>query len=185
VGIALALRPRPRELTGALLASLPAAGVGYLAHDLVEDRLGKPGPTAALLAAAGIALVVADRAPETRAASARDVSVAAVAQAAALVPGVSRSGATIIALRRRGVRREDALRTSLVMSLPITVGAAALTTVRSGRTPPLVPSGLAAVTAYVAARRVRGSLRLTSGSAAYRLALATAVALRLRKESSR
>ncbi|MCW2671581.1 MAG: Bacitracin resistance protein BacA [Frankiales bacterium] len=182
VGLAAALRPGPGELANVLPATVPAAVAGLLAQDLVERRLGRPGPTAALLAAAGVGLLVADRQAALHPVTRADRAAAGVAQVVALVPGVSRAGATLTALRLRGVRRDDALRTSLVMSLPVTAGAAFLTAARSRRTPAVVPSLVAGVASYVTARNVVGSSRLYSGSALYRLALAGAVAARLRKE---
>jgi undecaprenyl-diphosphatase len=183
LGIAAAVRPRPRELPRAMLATVPAALVGTLAQGAVERRLGGPGPTAVLLAGAGIVLLLADRAPQSRPAERRDVLLAGGAQIAALAPGVSRSGITISALRLRGVTREEALRTSLVLSLPVTLGAAALTARRSRSAPAPLPTALAAVSAYITARRVRGvSAGFLSGSALYRLAVAGAVGARLRKE---
>ena len=183
-GIALALRPSFEELVGVLPATFPAAVVGLLAQDAVERRLGRPGPTAALLAVVGLQLLLVDRRPASRPVDAADIRAAGEAQVAALVPGVSRSGATLLALRRRRVRRADALRTSLVMSLPVTIGAAGLTAARARRTPALLPTLLAGGASYVAARQVVGSPRLYSGSALYRLGLAAAVAARLRKEKS-
>lgn len=183
VGLGLALRPTATELARALPAAVPAAAVGYVAHDWVERRFGKPLPTAALLAGFSVALAVADRRPQQGAVTPTDLAVAGAAQVAALAPGVSRAGVTLLALRARGVRREEALRTSLVMSLPITAGAAALTVMRARRTPALVPSFLAGVASYAAGRRVRPSDRLVSGSALYRLAVAAAVAVKVsRKE---
>jgi undecaprenyl-diphosphatase len=158
--------------------------VGLVAQDAVERRLGRPGPTAALLAVVGLQLAAVDRRAATRSVHGSDLAAAGAAQVTALVPGVSRSGATLLALRWRQVRREDALRTSLVMSVPITLGAAGLTAARSRRTPALLPSLLAGGASYLTARRVVGSSRFYSAAAIYRLGLATAVAIRLRKEKS-
>lgn len=150
---------------------------------MVERRLGRPGPTAAILAGAGLVLWAADRRPEERAIGTADVVAASLAQVAALVPGVSRSGATLTALRLRGVPRQEALRFSLLLSLPITLGAAGLTSVRARHTPALGPSVLAAGAAWVTTRGVRSaSPRLFPASAVYRLVVAAAVAVRLRKE---
>jgi hypothetical protein len=69
----------------------------------------------------------------------------------------------------------------MLMSLPITAGAALLTMVRARTAPPARPVGLAAVTALTTAVTVnRASRRFVSAAAAYRLGLATAVAVRLR-----
>lgn len=138
------------------------------------------------MALSAAALYVADRqaetGPEHEVPSSQDVRAAALAQVAALAPGVSRSGACLTALRARGVDRERALRVSLLMSLPVSTGAAALTAVRGRALPPLGPAALAALTAYGAARRVPPARRVVVGSVAYRLVVAAAVAARRAKE---
>ena len=73
-----------------------------------------------------------------------------MAQACALVPGVSRSGATLAAARRRGFAREDARRLSRHVAVPVIAGAAALKGVRAGRRG-FAGSGAAQITAGVAA----------------------------------
>ena len=186
LGIALALHDdvRTADIGGLARATLPAAAVGFLVQDLVERRLGGPGRTAAALAGAGVLLWLADRRPELRPVSPADTSVAGLAQVAALVPGVSRSGATLTALRMRGVGRDEALRHSLVLSLPVTLGAAGLTTWRTRQAPALVPTALAAATSWAATRAVLPvTPRLFPGSAVYRLGIAAVVAARLRREN--
>ena len=209
IGLAVALRDdvrtlRPAEVRRVLLSAAPAAVTGLLLHDVVERRLGRPGPTAALLALSAAALWLVDRQAEspqpstaplspaglvggsaldapTRPAQ-RGMAAASLAQVTALAPGVSRTSATLTAFRAGGVGRDEALRTSLLMSLPVTLGAAALTAVRGRAVPPLVPTLVAGVTAHAAARRVRATERFVGGSVLYRLAVATAVAVRLRRE---
>jgi len=192
-GLALALRDdltslRPAEARRLALSAAPAAVAGLLLQDVVERRLGGPRRTAALMAASAAALWVADRQGDSgqrdRPAhvTSRDVTAASLAQVAALAPGVSRTGVTLTALRARGVDREQALRTSLLMSIPVTVGAAGLTAVRGRARPPLVPTALAAGTAYATARRVPSARTVVAASVAYRLVLAAAVAVRRAKE---
>jgi undecaprenyl-diphosphatase len=191
VGLALAMRHDVRTLTPTqvrriVLSSAPAAVAGLLLEDVVERRLGKPKPTAALLAASAVALWLADRRPQPhpphRGTEGGVLVLAALAEVPALAPGVSRTGATLTALRARGVARDDAMTTSLLMSLPVTLGAAGLTAVRGREAPPLVPTALAGLSAYAAARRVRPSRGLVVACVAYRLGLAAAVAARLRRE---
>jgi undecaprenyl-diphosphatase len=193
VGLALALRHDVRTLTPAAVrrtvaSAAPAALAGLLLHDAVERRLGRPGSTAALLGVAAAALWVADGQAESGnpgrsgAVTGRDIRAAALAQIPALAPGVSRTGATLTALRARGVGRDEAMRTSLLMSVPVTLGAAGLTAVRGREVPALVPTVLAGVGAYATARRVRASRGLIAACVAYRLGLAAAVAARLRRE---
>jgi undecaprenyl-diphosphatase len=187
VGLAVALRddlrrlppPRVRRL---VLSAVPAAAVGALAHGVVERKLGRPAATAALLAGSGVLLALADRSTGERLPDDADVAMASLAQTTALVPGVSRAGATLTALRARGVDREAAVRLSLLMSLPVTAGAAALTAVRARQAPPLVPTAMAGLGAYAAARRLHPTRGWVVGSVLYRLGVSAAVAVRLRRE---
>lgn len=189
LGLGVALRQDvaalDRRTAGWLaLSTLPAAAAGLVAQDVVESRLGTPGRTAALLAGAGLLMWAADRRPQDGAVGPREAAAAAAAQVVALAPGVSRSGATLTALRALRVPREDAVRFSLLMSLPITAGAAGLTVVRARTAPPAVPTALAAVSALGAGTLLRGrTRRLLSGAALYRLGLATTVAVRRARES--
>lgn len=190
------LRALDRRALGLLAAAtVPAAAAGLLAADVVERRLGRPPQLAALLAAAGLLLAWADaraeRSPGTGRSELGDVgpreaAAAGLAQVAALVPGVSRSGATLTALRLAGVEREAASRFTLLLSLPVTAGAALLTLARTpgpARTAALRTMWPGAVTAAVAgattvtrlAGHNRGSVR---AAALYRLGVAAAVAWR-------
>lgn len=114
----------------------------------------------------------------------RQAALAGLAQTAALVPGVSRSGATLTALRAAGVARPAAERFSLLMSLPITAGAAGLTLARARSIPPgaLPGAAAAAVAGALAVRRRPG--RSLAGPAIYRLGLAAVVARRLVREGA-
>lgn len=185
LGIALAVdRPDARTALLAGATSVPAAVAGLLAAEAVEARLGRPRQLAALLAAAGLAMALADRRPEAVGVGPREAAAAALAQVAALAPGVSRSGAALTALRLARVRRADAERFSLLMSLPVTAGAAALTLARSDRgqlralAGPLlagVPAAALAGHLAVRARSRRASHALVT-FALYRLALAVVLA---------
>ena len=182
IGVGLALRPHLRraDLGRVLLTSVPAGVAGVVAQDVVEERLGRPGPTAALLAGAGVLMWLADRRPQDGSIGTREAAAASIAQVLALAPGVSRSGAALTALRLQRVPREEALRFSMLMSLPVTVGAGVLTAGRARRAPSLGPSALAAAAAYAAGRAIeRSGFRVVSAAAAYRLAVAAAVARRL------
>ncbi|HTR88546.1 MAG TPA: undecaprenyl-diphosphate phosphatase [Solirubrobacteraceae bacterium] len=109
-----------------------------------------------------------------------------VAQALALAPGVSRSGATLTAARARGFAREDAAELSWHTALPVLLGASALKgwrLWRDGR-PEIGWGGLAlgGVSAFVAtllsarlARRMRLSERPLLGFAIYRCGLAAVI----------
>ena len=103
-------RGGPRAGRSALLAlaTAPPALAGLLLEGPIERRLSAPGAMAAGLVAGSVALVAADRRPQARAAGdARpaDALWLGLAQAAALAPGVSRSGAVRAAARARGFAR--------------------------------------------------------------------------------
>jgi undecaprenyl-diphosphatase len=189
--------------TAALLAGtcVPAAVAGLLVADRLEQRLSRPGQLAALLAAAGALLWVVDHGAERRDGLLRQAdagpsgpigrhhaALAAFAQIPALVPGVSRSGATLTALRAAGVDRQTAERFSVLMSLPVTAGAAVLTLARADpsalrRLAPClgVGAGCAALAGAAAARVLRRRPgRTATGPAMYRLALAAAVLRKVR-----
>jgi undecaprenyl-diphosphatase len=82
------------------------------------------------MAVMGIVLFLADRAArgtgEARGVTLRDALLIGAAQALAIIPGVSRSGATISMGLVLGYRREEAARFSFLLATPIVVGAAAL-----------------------------------------------------------
>jgi undecaprenyl-diphosphatase len=178
------------------LSLLPPAIAGYRYERQIEGRLGSPRATAAALLAGSAAMVVADRRPQTRGpgdARPADGLALGLAQAGALVPGVSRTGATLAVARWREFTRDQSNLLSRTVALPVIVGAAALKTVRlrrRGLEPGLgraIAAGTAASFAStIIAQRV---LRLVDGDralwpyAAYRAALAAIVLVRVAQES--
>lgn len=175
------------------LSFLPPAVVGYLGERQIERRLGGPGTTAAGLIAGAVAMADADRRRQERGpgdATALDGLALGVAQAAALVPGVSRNGATLAAARTRRFTREQANVLSRTVALPVIVGATILKGVRlrrRGIAPELrraMAAGIAAsFLSTLASQRLIDLVerdRALWPYAAYRVALAGAVLVRLR-----
>lgn len=118
-----------RRLAVIALSFVPPAFAGLTFERQIEGRLGGPGATAAGLALGAVGMLAADRLPQFRGrgeASAADGLALGLGQAAALVPGVSRNGATLIAARRRGFNREQANLLSRTVALPVIAGAALL-----------------------------------------------------------
>jgi undecaprenyl-diphosphatase len=111
-----------------VIGSIPGAIVGAAFESTIEDKLGQPWLIAVSLAVFGIILYVVDKiAPQTkrmRNLTWKSALTIGVAQAAALQPGVSRSGVTITASRAFGLTRESAARFSFLLALPIIGGAA-------------------------------------------------------------
>lgn len=176
-----------------LLSFAPPAALGYALERPIEERLGTPGTIAAGLAAGSVLMALSDLAPQQRGredVGALDALLLGVAQAAALVPGVSRNGATLAAARARRFTREDANVLSRHAALPIIVGACLLKGTRLAR------RGLPGGTAPAFAAGAGASFASTLGStwlirqverdrsllpyAAYRTALAALVAMRIR-----
>ena len=122
-----------RRLAWLLVATtIPAALVGYLFNDVIDQQFHGTGPgTAGLVAAmlvVGAAIMWAADRWGSQARRIDDVSVPVafaigVAQALALIPGISRSGVSISAGRIAGLDRESAARFSFLMAAPIILGA--------------------------------------------------------------
>jgi undecaprenyl-diphosphatase len=201
-GLALALGLGPRDAPAPArrvaflaLATAPAALAGLALERPIEERLGTPAALAAGLLAGSAALLAADRAPRGRGAEdagPADALALGLAQACALVPGVSRSAATLAAARARGFGRPGAARLSRAVGLPVLAGAAALKGLRLARRAPaadtrraLAAGAVAAFASTLAALPLARSLerdRALWPWAAYRAALAaTLLAARARR----
>jgi undecaprenyl-diphosphatase len=120
--------PGARLLLYLALASVPGALAGLLLDDWAETAFRSPGLVCLMMALMGVVLWAADRRAagqgEGEVVSFRDAMLIGVAQALAIVPGTSRSGATISMALFLGHRREAAARFSFLLALPITLGAA-------------------------------------------------------------
>lgn len=119
-----------RAIVSILLAFLPAVVVGVLAHGFVKSVLFEtPMLIAVMLILGGLVLLVIDRiAPppvhhDALALPFRKSLAIGLCQTLAMVPGVSRSGATIVGALLMGVEKRAAAEFSFLLSLP-TMGAA-------------------------------------------------------------
>jgi undecaprenyl-diphosphatase len=118
--------PRSRRLVVGLAAAfLPAAVAGLLAHDAIKRYLFNPVSVAAALVAGGVAMLVIERfAPKPRVFRVDDVPPGTafgigLAQVLSLVPGVSRSGATIMGGFCLGLSRAAATEFSFFLAIPV------------------------------------------------------------------
>lgn len=110
--------------------SVPAAVAGLLLNGWIEENLRQAWLVALMLIVVGGLMLVADR-RSRRDRGVLDVGLAdavliGLAQAAALIPGVSRSGATISTGLVRGLNREAAARFAFLLGTPAFFGAALL-----------------------------------------------------------
>jgi undecaprenyl-diphosphatase len=117
-----------RKLAWLLVAAtIPAAIVGVLFSSFFEDQIRQIGLVAFTLVIGGVILWLADHlGPRTKGVGDVTFPIAigiGVAQAVALVPGISRSGISISAGRFAGLDREAAARFAFLMATPITAGA--------------------------------------------------------------
>jgi undecaprenyl-diphosphatase len=112
-----------------VIGTIPGAIAGAAFESFIEKKLGAPGLIAIMLALFGVLLYVVDRRASTSLEMddlhLRDAILIGLAQAAALQPGVSRSGVTITAARALGIERQEAARFSFLLALPIIAGAGA------------------------------------------------------------
>ena len=112
-----------------ILASIPAGIAGFFLNDIVEKSLREPLVISVMLVAVGFVMLAAEKVAKYKdmeKVDYFDALLIGIAQATALVPGVSRSGITISAGLFKGFKREAAARFSFLISTPIIAGAALL-----------------------------------------------------------
>jgi undecaprenyl-diphosphatase len=115
-----------------ILATIPAAAIGFVGESWIDEHLhvnndGVRLAIAAFVVVGAVALWLADRLGSRR----REIDGLSVpgavtiglSQALALLPGISRSGATISTGLALGLSRESAARFSFLLATPITLGA--------------------------------------------------------------
>jgi undecaprenyl-diphosphatase len=128
----LAARSDPvsrRFLLNLLIAFLPAAIVGFLAHDWIKQRLFTPTVVASALVVGGLVILLIERwHPRERVPEVGDVLPPTalgigLGQVLSLVPGTSRSGATIMGGYALGLSRRAATEFSFFLSIPVMVAA--------------------------------------------------------------
>lgn len=115
-----------------LLAFLPAAVLGFLLHGFIKTYLFNPWTVSFALIVGGIAIIAIEhKVKEVRFTAIEDVPLRRVTaiglcQAAAMFPGVSRSGATIMGGLLLGLDRKSAAEFSFLLAIPTMLGASIL-----------------------------------------------------------
>ena len=121
-----------RFVRNLLIAFLPAAVVGLALHKKVEALLGNAPVVAVALIVGGVAILLVERFAkpgETRGIADIPIGTAAgigLIQCLSMVPGVSRSGATILGGVALGVERRTAAEFSFFLAIPTMLGASAV-----------------------------------------------------------
>lgn len=175
----------------------PPAVAGFVLGETIERRFGTVRTIAAGLFAGSLAMVAAElhggsrRSHEARPA---DGLALGLAQALALMPGLSRSGATTAAARLRGFAALDADRLSWQVGLPVIAGAALLQGARQARTGIATDqrcalaagSAAALLSTHLSARLLTPGrrLRLLPATIAYRMAIAGLVTQTMRARAA-
>jgi len=122
--------PESRLLWLIAMGSVPAAITGLLFSDWIEENLREPWLIAVMLAGVGTIMLVVDRRSQATRSIASlgvlDVALIGLTQASALIPGVSRSGATMTMGLFLHLTRDAAARFAFLLGTPAFVGAAAL-----------------------------------------------------------
>ena len=172
------------------IAFIPAAALGALLHGYIKEHLFSPITVAWALGAGGVVIIVAETFPRKPRVSGvdamtwRDALWVGIAQSAALYPGVSRAGATIIGGMLRGLDRRTATEFSFLLAVPTMLAAAGYDLLRSAEhlTPALAKDiAIGFVVSFFAALiAIRGLLRFISTNdfrpfGWYRLLLATVI----------
>lgn len=115
--------------SGILVACLPAALVGLLLRDWIVATLFTPTVVALALIAGGVVMLLSDRSPAAPSpgpaarVTLRQALLIGCIQTLALIPGVSRSAATIIGAMQVGLDRRSAIRYSFWLAIPLLGGA--------------------------------------------------------------
>ncbi len=157
-----------------IIGSLPIAVVGFALRHLISHQLRSLWIVAVALIAWGLVMLVAEAVAKKNRAekdlNLLDVLLIGLAQCLALVPGVSRSGATISVGLMRGLDRVSATRLSFLLGIPALIGAGgyelpdALKGGAGGAAVGWLPTALATVVSFaVAYVSVAWLLRFVSG----------------------
>ena len=113
-----------------MVASIPAAIIGFLFRDAIKQVLFNPPVVAASLIVGGIIFLIVERGPRTESVSHTLMEISlpqalliGLAQMTALIPGVSRSGASIVGGLYVGLDRRTATQFSFYLAIPVLGGA--------------------------------------------------------------
>ncbi|MBM7663019.1 undecaprenyl-diphosphatase [Bacillus mesophilus] len=108
-----------------IVGTIPAGVIGLLLEDQISASFRGIAPIGGALIVTGLALWLIRNLKgrkSDRNLTLKDALIVGFAQAVALIPGISRSGATIVAAMGIGMKRETALRFSFLLYIPVSLG---------------------------------------------------------------
>lgn len=123
-----------------VIASVPAGVIGILFNDILDELFYKPLPVAIMLIVYGVLFIIVENKNARRRPSVTKISELSVSmllwigffQMLALIPGTSRSGATIVGALLIGVSREVAAEFTFFLAIPAMCGASLLKLIKFG-----------------------------------------------------
>jgi undecaprenyl-diphosphatase len=179
--------PEARRLLYVVVGTIPLVVAGVLLRHHIEGSLRSMAVVATSLIVVGLVIALVEKLAVHRRGlddlTAKDALIIGLAQACAVVPGVSRSGSTLAAAMGIGLRRDAAAKFSFLLSVPAVAGAAVFELPKAIKTPGLF--GMPLVVALVVAG-ISGYLsiawmlrflrtRTTYGFVVYRVAIGVAL----------
>ena len=122
------------------IASVPAAVIGLIFNDIIDRIFYKPFPVAVMLIVYGVLFIIVESRNTNKKPSVTKISQLSVSmllwigvfQMLALIPGTSRSGATIVGALLIGVSREVAAEFTFFLAIPVMFGASLLKLIKFG-----------------------------------------------------
>ena len=122
------------------IASVPAAVIGLMFNDIIDRLFYKPFPVAVMLIVYGVLFIIVEGRNANKKASVTKISQLSISmllwigvfQMLALIPGTSRSGATIVGALLIGVSREVAAEFTFFLAIPVMFGASLLKLLKFG-----------------------------------------------------
>lgn len=116
-----------RYIVYILVASIPAGIVGVLFEDFISEKFGSLIVVAIMLLITGVLLVLGDvlgkrNTKEIQQLGPKKSFIIGIFQMFAITPGISRSGSTIVGGLLSGLKKEEAVEFSFLMSIPAVLG---------------------------------------------------------------
>ncbi len=112
-----------RFMWGIIIASIPTAVIGLTLQDLVEGIFTTPAFVGYFLIVTSLLLLVSDRYKGQSQVSGFTAFIIGVVQGLAVIPGISRAGATTAVGLLLGIKREEMAEFTFLMSIPAIIGA--------------------------------------------------------------
>lgn len=109
-----------------IVASIPAAIFGFMLKNYISYFFLNMFMVAASFVISGVFLFAASRIKKNKSINLKNTFMVGLAQALAIIPGVSRSGATISTGILMGIKKQEAIRFSFLLAIPAIMGATAL-----------------------------------------------------------